>query len=223
MPYSTSAFIKRCATVEDDRGLWELVCRFFRTRGVQRLVYYDDTPGHDQSVRNGVCRFGGEPESIRLCDALLARHPDLLYVAVAQSRGPLFIEDIGLHTRLEPAEEETLSRLAMAGMANTLVMQVFGPDLIVSIVCMGFSEAEPRPDPVCVFDLQCAAQAAHLKGIALRPRSLSQSSALSPREIEVLRWCARGKSTPVIAEIQGDLAPYGRYAVATGFRKTQRA
>ena len=215
MLYSTSAFIRRCVAVEDSRGLWEEVCRFFRSRGVERLMYHDDTPGADWRRGNGVSQFGVEPEVVRLCEDLLARHPDLLHMAATQSGGPFFIDDIGLYTKLDPAEEAALSRLLMAGMTNTLVMQVFGPNLIVSVVCMGFPEVGVRPNRVRVFDLQCAAQAAHLKAISLRAPVLSQLSALSPREIEVLRWCARGKSTPVIAEILG----ISRHTVDTLLRR----
>ena len=45
------------------------------------------------------------------------------------------------------------------------------------------------------------AQAAHLKGLNIRPLPVDETAMLSLREVEILRWVAQGKSNGVIADI----------------------
>lgn len=70
-------------------------------------------------------------------------------------------------------------------------------------VGMGFGRAEVELTPEEIFELQCAAQIAHIRYCELTEHKQSHSEELSPREIEILRWIARGKSTSVIADILG--------------------
>ena len=80
---------------------------------------------------------------------------------------------------------------------------------------MGFGGPDPGFDAEQIFEVQCAAQIAHIRYCELTEARQSASEPLTPREVEVLRWIAKGKSNSVIADILG----ISRHTVDTLIRR----
>ncbi|UWR24097.1 helix-turn-helix transcriptional regulator [Sulfitobacter sp. S190] len=94
-------------------------------------------------------------------------------------------------------------------------MRVFGPQLRNAAVCLGPGPAGGAPDAQTLFGWHAGMQLAHMRLCALSEQAHPAISHLSPREMEILRWIARGKSTPVIADILG----ISRHTVDTVMRR----
>ena len=89
------------------------------------------------------------------------------------------------------------------GISNGIALPVFGPQARNALVGIGFFPDTPRLSDDSIFEIQQASQCAHLRFCALTEGERPAYPKLSPRELEVLRWIAKGKSNSVIAEIMG--------------------
>jgi DNA-binding CsgD family transcriptional regulator len=128
---------------------------------------------------------------------------------------PFFWRDLPQLTTLTEKQKAYLNRAREFGFADGLVCQVFGPQARNALVSIGFHHDRPRPTDAEVLDLHVASQFAHMRFCALVAGPAAPNRRLSPRELELLRWIARGKSNTSIAQIMG----VSRHTVDTIMRR----
>ena len=212
---SLSEFVKRCRDITDTDDLWCAALSFFRSRDVTSVNYYRDDGKIAASARLTVIpdRMPGDWKSFLDQNGLWHLDP-LPRVAAVISR-PFKLSEIDELVELSTDECEYLAELRRFGLGNGVAVPVFGPNLRNALVALGFDHAAPDLDHSDIIELQCAAQIAHLIFCDLRSNQVVNGSRLSPRELEILRWIARGKSNSVIADILG----ISRHTVDTIMRR----
>ncbi|MEM9798585.1 MAG: LuxR family transcriptional regulator [Pseudomonadota bacterium] len=209
-----SSFAARIMAAERTGEVWHLLLGFMRARGVVRLSVH----ALDSLWAGGdtVIRTAGFPEdwvTHYANDSLFDDDP--IPAQAAKTTRPFFWGDIKLITNVTAAEAEYLRELETAEIGEGLAMQVYGPNLRSAYVGLGFGPVRPDLTEAQIFELKSAAQIAHLRFCELTEAHAALERDLSPREAEVLRWIAQGKSNGVIAEIVG----LSRHTVDTVVRR----
>ncbi|WP_299693476.1 LuxR family transcriptional regulator [uncultured Tateyamaria sp.] len=181
-------------------ALWSLVTLYFRDHGVSKISYHHIRSDlqHSQSVNINATGFSSEWTCHYIKQKLYLIDPitELAHSTVSPFRWSQIRELV----RLTPEQRAYLGQMREAGVGDGLAFQVFGPGLRNGYVGLGFEHPDQFPDPAAILEFQMIAQAAHVRYCALRP-ALAPGGELSPRERQILRWIARGKSNSVIAEI----------------------
>lgn len=203
--HSLNGFAEDCAAVQEPPQLWEIVLDFYHRNHIERVSYHINDPG---PVGEGIAADGFPEEWVKYYIGNNLSRVDPIPELAARLAKPFFWSEIRELMKVDETGEAYLKDFERAGLGDGLAIQVFGPRLRNAYVGLGFgSQNRPRLDAEEVFILQCAAQIAHIRYCDLTSSGYGPASRLSPREMEVLRWMARGKSTSVIAEILG-LSPF---------------
>lgn len=204
---SLQAFIADCEATGRLRDLWSLSLAFFHGRGVAMVSYHadvdlpeDDVPSHE--VHDGLIADGFPKDWIcQYIEGRLSRidpFPDL----AAKLMRPFRWSEISRIADLTEEQKHYMDLRAKADLGDGLAMEVYGPNMRNAIVGLGFGTTSPELSGQEILELHCAAQMAHIRFCQLTS-DRRQVADLSPRELQVLRWMAKGKSTTVIAEIMG--------------------
>ncbi|WP_300036230.1 LuxR family transcriptional regulator [uncultured Roseobacter sp.] len=200
---SLNAFVLLCRETDRVSVLWHHTLHFLQVRGIEMVSYHSDHADAPSSQPLGIVTEGF-PErwvcqyietELHLIDPI----PELTGMIAR----PFFWSEAPALTRLSEQGEAYMQTLLGSGLGDGVAMRVHGPNMRNAYVGMGFGRQRPELAPGMVFELQCAAQIAHLRYCELTESAHASAETLSPREHEVLRWIARGKSTSVIAEILG--------------------
>lgn len=202
---SLDSFVAACAHVTEPSALWQHVVRFFRSRGIVMISYHLDAGsggGQAAGAEVSIVEEGFPQDWLERYSENNLRLVDPMPELAARHSAPFYWSDAAMLMDLTPGQQEYMGCLAAAGLGEGLALQVFGPQSRNAFAALGLGPGRQRLLADSVFELQCAAQAAHLRYCALTEAAHPQFH-LSPREIEVLRWVARGKSNTVIAEILG--------------------
>ncbi len=189
--------------LEDTRDLWQTALDFYHNHGIVQVSYqvygeehaYIDWP----DLPDEAFPHNRKSDLIKDSFALIDPIPDL---ARQQSR-PFWWSQI---ETLKPISDETRQRLdafRARSVGDGLAMQVFGPNLRNAYVGLGYGEPRPELSDLSVALLQMASQAMHLRYCELTDTAILADVTLSPRELEVLKWIALGKSNTVISELIG--------------------
>lgn len=212
---SLDDFAQRCGGTDDMLGLWRSAVDFFRSRGMVRMSFHSN-----DSKRPGWPPLGIQIENFpqawidRYVAGGLWRSDPIPELARRLGR-PFWWRDIRTLTKLTATNIEYLDLAASHGLGDGLAIQIFGPNMYDALLNVGFGETRPDLLPSAIFEMQSAAQIAHLRYCVLTGKTGRLTQELSPRELEVLRWLARGKSNSVIAEIMG----ISRHTVDTMLRR----
>lgn len=201
-PETIKGLVGQCADAPDPERLWQAVLAFFHSRDIEMVSYHlgdtADLPGGRMGfVEDGfpeawVCEY--IESNLRVIDPI----PEL---SKRLSR-PFLWSEIEALGDLTEQEAAFMERRKKSDIGEGLALPVFGPKGRNAYFGVGFAKSAPAPNSKQIFELQCAAQVAHLRFCELiEPPRLRVD--LSPRELEILRWMARGKSNGVIAEILG--------------------
>tara|TARA_R110002049_G_scaffold23781_5_gene84563 strand:+ start:14989 stop:15750 length:762 start_codon:yes stop_codon:yes gene_type:complete len=200
---SLDDFALACGAAETPAALWWMSLDYFQGRGIGRVSYHANSP--DGPAIEGQDRRSqeyGEGWHCTYLDADLRRVSPI--DPLARRRGqPFRWSEVARLTRLTKKEARYMQDLALQCPYDGLAMQVYGPRDEAAVVGLGFGPRNGAPDAVEIFELHCAAQIAQLRFCALTEAAAPRDVALSPREVEVLEWIARGKSNTVIADILG--------------------
>ncbi|WP_299041341.1 LuxR family transcriptional regulator [uncultured Tateyamaria sp.] len=180
--------------------LWSLLLRYFHDRGVTKVSYHHFT-GDVQSQRSvNVSAAGFSQEWV--CHYIEQKlfTVDPITEFARSTIAPFRWSHIRDLVRLSREQILYLNQMRDAGVGDGLAFQVFGPGLRNGYVGLGVDNPADFPSDSAVLDFQVVAQAAHIRYCALNPAALAVGD-LSPRERQILRWIARGKSNSSIADI----------------------
>lgn len=196
-------FLTTCERTTRLAVLWRNAVRFFQGRGIEMISYHSDEALNPDVPRSGIIESGYPREWVsdymegRL--SLIDPMPDL----ASRIGRPFFWSEVDVLAQLSAEERSYMQRRAESDLGDGLAFQVYGPSGRNAHVCLGFGAGKKHFSAEEIFELQCAAQIAHLRYCTLSAEKQRKSVELSPRELEVLRWIARGKSNSVIADILG--------------------
>ncbi|WP_300056259.1 LuxR family transcriptional regulator [uncultured Roseobacter sp.] len=200
---SLSQFAQQCKSTDHLSDLWHYTVDHFTACGIQRVSYHSDDQRDGHTDTRGIATFGFPEDWVchYLGDNLVQVDPipDL----AARFSQPFLWSHADQITELMPAQTDYLHDLEAADLGDGLAVQVFGPNMRHAYVGMGFGHRNLDPSPEQVFELQCAAQVAHIRYCEITADDTLAAANLSPREREILRWIAHGKSNSVIADILG--------------------
>ena len=183
--------------------LWRHTVVFMKERGIEMIVYRSDDaqlPGAKslEVVSHGVPEaWLGEyrRKKLHLVDPIPM-------IAAVTSR-PFKWSETSRLAKLSEEAQEFMRLLEASNIGDGLAMQVYGPNMRNAFVALGFGRPDPGLTQDQIAELQCGIQFAHMCYCRLTERRLRPSATLSPREVEILEWMARGKSNAVIADILG--------------------
>ena len=104
---------------------------------------------------------------------------------------------------LTPAQERYHRFLRQVGMADGLAVTVWGPGGRCGFIGFGRAAGDWAFEPPSYVGLGVTAQISFNRYCGLLEDREAGELRLSPRELEILHWAARGKSNPDIAQILG--------------------
>jgi len=122
--------------------------------------------------------------------------PDL----AASMERPFYWHELADLLDMTPGQEKFLEAMKDTEVGDGVAFYLYGPRFQNAFMGLGFGESKVTLSDQQMFELQCIAQAAHLRYCFLS-KDQSTEVNLSKRELEVLEWIAVGKSNSVIAEI----------------------
>ncbi|WP_415920330.1 helix-turn-helix transcriptional regulator [Tateyamaria sp. SN6-1] len=184
----------------DTQHLWQTVSDYFRSHHIEKISYHHLSP--DMQTGKSVTVQASGFSNAWTCHYIRRK----LYLVdpiteLAQSSTQAFRwSQINTLARLSAEQQKYLLDMDAAGVGDGLAFQVFGPGVRNGYVGLGVDDPQHFPDAAQVIEFQMVAQAAHLRYCELNPVGLEQGD-LSPRERQILRWIARGKSNSTIADI----------------------
>ncbi len=197
-----NSFSSACSEATEVSQIWRAALDFFHSRGIAMVSYHLDESENMPGARQGIVEDGYPREWVcEYIDSNLSIIDPIPGLAAKLSRPFLWSETAGLADMSEQ-EAAFMRKRDSTDLGDGLALQVYGPNGRNAYVGLGFGKVATRLSAVEIFELQCAAQMAHLRYCELTKKAQSRVD-LSPRELEVLRWMARGKSNSVIAEILG--------------------
>jgi DNA-binding CsgD family transcriptional regulator len=196
-------------------ALWLLVQRFSKAQDFRTITYHSIDVQSLGDSSFGAVAIGIPAEFHRMYTEEHLYLDDPFPPFAASQITPFFWRDLPQLTTLTEKQKAYLNRAREFGFADGLVCQVFGPQARNALVSIGFHHDRPRPTDAEVLDLHVASQFAHMRFCALVAGPAAPNRRLSPRELELLRWIARGKSNTSIAQIMG----VSRHTVDTIMRR----
>lgn len=110
---------------------------------------------------------------------------------------------VGEITRLTPEQKAYLEDLRSWGFRDGIAIPIFGAKGTTAYFGAGSKTRDFELDAVDLNQIQLACHFAHKRYLELYGIADAEIPDLSPREVEVLTWIAKGKSAAVIAEILG--------------------
>ncbi|SHH24007.1 helix-turn-helix transcriptional regulator [Marivita hallyeonensis] len=196
--------ICRMRAAQAPRDVWKLVVDSFHARGIEKISYHRyQTPLTSDDETSSIRVIADGFSSDWVCHYIEAKlflvDPIPGYARLAAT--PFFWSDIPKLTRIGEVENAYLKEMEEANLGDGIAFQVFGPAMNNAYVGLGFAQGTPRPSPTEIAELQCIAQTAHIRVCELQLMDFETRFELSRRELEILRWIARGKSNSVIADI----------------------
>lgn len=119
------------------------------------------------------------------------------------TRQPFMWSDLARFRDLTPAQITLMNQGVEAGLHDGLAISFHGP--LGEVYGVGMASSQPNPDVVrSLQSIQVLSTQFHVLFCGLHDQSKTFGGAsLTAREMEVLRWCAAGKSNWSIGEILG--------------------
>lgn len=203
---SLNDFISRCRETTRVADLRHNALEFLHERKIQMVSdhsdHSDDAQAHGAKPLDIVTHGFPELWVCQYMERQLHLIDPIPHLAAMTSR-LFFWSQVPQLLRMSPEAERYMDILAAAKLGDGLAMQVYGPNIHNAYVGLGFGGADPDLTSDEIFELQCAAQIAHIRYCEFTEDRQTVSDPLSPRENEILQWIALGKSNAVIGEFLG--------------------
>ncbi|MGV3771131.1 MAG: helix-turn-helix transcriptional regulator [Sphingobium phenoxybenzoativorans] len=189
--------------VSDVPALWDLLVGFFQRQGITRIVAVHFPPvGSADQDRVRILAFGF-PEAW-MEDYRAGRHFHDPVRAHAKIHPVAFRwSDIRSLRTITPEEDQFLRDFGKVQKGDGVAIPVFGPYGRNGFIGLSLPAGLKAMPPDMMRLCKLVAQYAHQRYCEIVAPDLDVHQPLSPRELEVLGWVARGKSNSVIAEIIG--------------------
>lgn len=208
-------FVDNCRDTDKVSDLWHSALDFFHERKIKMVSYHSDdaqTPGSD---RLGIVTQGFPETWVRQYLEREMFKVDPIPKVSAMTSHAFKWSEVSRLTRLSDEGRNYITLLTEAAIGDGLALHVFGPRMRNAYVGLGFGLTDPQLTSEEIFELQCGAQIAHIRYCELTEDRQRPLDSLSPREMEILQWIARGKSNSVI----GDILGISRHSVDTMTRR----
>lgn len=196
-------YFSAAAAADDIPGLWRVLVDYLGGYGISRIITVHLPPvGAPDSGRQRI-RIGGYPQEWidRYTDHL--HRDDPMPAQANVQAAPFRWSDIGGLRDLTPAQLAFIDEFTILNEgADGIAIPVFGPNGRNGYVGLALPDGL-IDDTDTLHRVQVAAQYAHQLYCGIIVPQLPERAPLSPRELEILRWIAQGKSNSVIAEILG--------------------
>lgn len=190
------------ASAADPETLWSALRDHVRSKGLRAVLY---NPGPASMAISTRARL---PEAL-FSDGFAAEWldglrggglgPDAAMLQSARASLPVLWSSLtGEHGGEEPEAGGWARALLRHGGGDGVMFPLYGRGLRTGYLLAGFGGPAGEHSPSAMRALHCGAQIAHLFYTELSERT-RRSGPLSPRELEVLAWIARGKSNAAIA------------------------
>lgn len=199
---SLQEFISRCKDIQRLRDLWSLALEFFHSRGIAMVSYHSDDAEAPGAAPLAIVEHGFPREWVNQYIKGDLQRIDPIPGLAARLNRPFRWSEAGQLADLNPSQKRYLKMLEEANLGDGLAMQVYGPNMRNAYIELGFGPEPLELSGQDISELRCAAQMAHLRYCEITA-DRQRKAELSPRELEVLRWIAEGKSNTVIADILG--------------------
>lgn len=184
----------------DTAGLWRLMVQYFQNHGISKISYHHLSPDLQSGKTVTVNATGFSNDwTCHYIDRKLYLIDPITELAQTATQ-PFRWSDVQHLMRLSPEQRRYLEDMGAAGIGDGFAFQVFGPGLRNGYVGLGVDPNASFPPPDTVAQFQMIAQTAHLQYCRMNPVGPDPGE-LSPRERQILRWIARGKSNNMIADI----------------------
>ena len=193
-------FVEQALVIMDADELFSLYCRSMNSYGINRIIYSalrnvsgieSRTPGISHCYpRDWVSHYAennlAEIDPVR-ANGLLTRHA-------------FTWEDMIAAQRLSPEQMRVMNHGHEAGLKDGIGMAFHGP--MGETFGVGLASSESNPDiREFLTNIEVISTHFHITFSALYEREKPEPTKLTPRELEVLKWAAAGKSNWAIGEI----------------------
>ncbi|MET0137004.1 MAG: LuxR C-terminal-related transcriptional regulator [Sphingobium sp.] len=201
MILETGEMLGRIERARSLRALWSLVRRYFNRAGFGAVAYIL----FDRGRMSDVVALLEHGFSTEIVDAYAkmgnGQNDPTLRVVMATGR-PDTPSRVAARYNLSPEERRYRRTMDQLAAGDALSLPLYGPHGRDAYAILAKPSDPDFYRKARRTELHMVAQAAHLKAFTLsRRRAPVEGHGLSPREVEILRWVARGKSNGVIAEI----------------------
>lgn len=201
-------------SIETRSGVFDYFSEYYRALGFGMVTYFVPEGALDQTV---YYHSGATPEWMERVQKHAIGQTFAIPRTVISNGNLMLLRDVVASFRnLGPQEAEFVSWAQTTGYLDGIGVPAFGPRDRAAFVGLTRLERPEVLEEIDLIETSAAVQTLHKRMEMLLPPL--QPPHLSPREREILRWVAKGKSTEEISIILGSKSS----TVATHVRRTFR-
>lgn len=198
---SAASFIERSLGITDPDSLFQSYLEAIAEFGVDRVMYLPvrNTPYNDEAMPGLSHCYPEDWLGYYLEQGYAPIDPTLQHGVCV--RDAFSWDDIKRHRDLSDTQKLLMNQGEEAGLKNGVGIPLHGP--MGEVYGIGLASSEDNPDVTRhLKELQIISTNFHILYSSLHDESRNaRGVSLTPRELEVLKWCAVGKSNWAIGEI----------------------
>ncbi|WP_316013643.1 LuxR family transcriptional regulator [Roseobacter sp. HKCCA0434] len=192
-------FIAGSLSAQTPVALWDHTFAYMQAQGADKMSYHHFRAGDGARIDIMADGFPEDWVCEYISDELYKVDP--IPELAAQMTRPFRWSDTARLASLARRQRDYLETMQDRGIGDGLAIQVFGPGLRNGYVGLGFPQGTVPSSARVISELQMAAQVAHQRYCEMTDNEVWQRPELSPREREILRWIARGRSNSQISQV----------------------